>query len=267
MHMNIPLLRRAGCTPCLIAGTMVLAACGGGVGELILTAFVTPLAGAWRVAGNEANETLQFTTPGPQVHLFSSKFDVEANLLNPVNFCDVQDDGSGQLALAGTFDNGKVRLHAKTSPNKAACIEGSITSLIKLEAIAGYGRPTRSYVNRRVDVQMDLGLWVSDDNGTRLKFSTFDSIDNDEQDRPINACDVSPGATSIVLDGQFDGYQVATDTRPLLAALTAAGQNMPRYTQVEYVDGATLALRNSAGQTVTLRRQKESTITTCAATP
>ena len=47
------------------------------------------------------------------------------------------------------------------------------------------------------------------------------------------------------------------------AALTASGQATPRFTQVEYVDGATLTLRNAGGQTVTLRRQKETTATFC----
>jgi hypothetical protein len=245
----------------VVCAVALLAGCGGG--ELLLLTIVTPLNGAWREGGNVANEGIQFTSPGPDVHLFSSKFAVQANILNPASFCDVQDDGSGQLAMAGTFDNGRVLLHAANSPTQATCIDGTITSLIRMQVAAGGGRPARSYVNNRVDVQMDLGLWVSDGGATRLKFSDFDSVTNDTAGNPIQACDVSPGGAPVLLDGLFDGYQVATSTRPTIAALTANGQATPRFTQVEYVDGATLTLRNAGGQAVTLRRQKETTATFC----
>lgn len=249
------MLRGALCAAVLLAG------CGGG--ELLLLTVVTPLNGAWREGGNVANEGIQFTSPGAEVHLFSSKYAVQANILNPASFCDVQDDGSGQLAMAGTYDNGRVLLHAANSPTQATCIDGTITSLIRMQVAAGGGRPARSYVNNRVDVQMNLGLWVSDGGATQLKFSSFDSVTNDTAGNPIQACDVSPGGAPVVLDGLVDGYQVATGTRPKIAALTANGQATPRFTQLEYVDGATLTLRNAGGQTVTLHRQKETTATFC----
>jgi hypothetical protein len=261
--MNTLIARRTRLARWLAAGTLVLAACGGGIGELILLTVVTPLNGAWREGGNVANEGIQFTTPLVDVQLFSSKFDVEVNLLNPFNFCDVQDDQSGQLAMAGSYDNGKVVLYAKSSPTRATCIEGTITSLIRLQTVATAYRPARSYINSRVDVQMDLGLWVSDGGGTRLKFSAFSSIDNDTLASPIQACDVSPGTVPVALDGLFDGYQVATNTKPAIAALTAPGQAAPRYTGIVYADGATITLRNAGGQPVTLHRQKEATATTC----
>ena len=245
---------------CLCAAAL-LAGCGGG--ELLLLTIVTPLNGAWREGGNVANEGIQFTSPGPEVHLFSSKFAVQASMLNPASFCDVQDDGSGQLAMAGSYDNGRVLLHAAGSPTQAVCIDGTITSLIRMQVAAGGGRPARSYVNDRVDVQMDLGLWVSDGGATRLKFSVFNSVDNDSLGSQIQACDVSPGGAAVVLDGLLDGYQVATSTRPMIATLTVNGQATPRFTQLEYVDGATITLRSAGGQTVTLHRQKETTQTFC----
>lgn len=249
-----------------LVATAVLAACGGGIGELILVTIVTPLNGAWRLDGDTTREGLQFVTPGPEVHLFTSKFDVTANLLNPSDLCGAPDDGSGQLALVGSFDNGKVVLRTRDAP-QSLCIEGSITSLIRFEAVATGARPLRAYENSRVDVQMDLGLWVSDGGGTRLKFSVFNSIDNETQDSPIQACDVSPGVTPVVLDGLFDGFLKAQGKRPFIDALTEPGQAVPRFTEIEYVDGATITLRQAGGQAITLRRQREASPSECPPAP
>jgi hypothetical protein len=250
-----------------LGAALIASACGGGIGEVILAVVVTPLSGNWSDRVN--NEDLQFIGLDPNQQLFSSKYPVQALVNSPVNFCDVADDGTDQLQLEGTYDNGKVVLYAKNSATKSTCIEGTITTLIKLDAPATGARPARSYVNSRVDVQLQLGLWASEDGSVRLKFSNFNSssIDNNNIDVPIRACDVSPGATSADLDGLLSGYNTTTNAKPLIGALTPVGQTVARYSQIEFADGATLSLAKTAGQTVTLHRQREAAPTTCAAPP
>lgn len=244
----------------LLVTAALLAACGGG--ELLLLTIVTPLNGAWRLNGDVSQEGLQFQTPLPDEHLFSSRYAVTAAMLDPSDLCGAPDDGSGQLALVGNFDNGDVVLRARDAPGQPVCIQGRISSLIRFDAVATGARPARFYRNSRVDVQLDLGLWVSENGATRLKFSPYASVDNDTQDDPLQACDVSAGAP-VVLDGLIDGFQTATGTKPTIAALVPVGQTAARFTDVVFADGATITLRNTAGAAVTLKRLRETTPTTC----
>lgn len=244
----------------LLAAAALLTACGGG--ELLLLTIVTPLNGAWRLNGDVGQEGLQFQTPLPDEHLFSSRYAVTAAMLDPSDLCGAPVNNNGQLALVGSFDNGDVVLRARDAPGQPVCIQGRITSLIRFDAVATGARPARFYRNSRVDVQLDLGLWVSENGATRLKFSPYASVDNDVQDDPLQACDVSAGAP-VVLDGLIDGFQTATGTRPTIAALTPAGQTAARYTDIVFADGATITLRNAAGAAVTLKRQREATQTFC----
>lgn len=241
---------------------MLLAACGGG--EFVLLSVVTPLNGAWRLNDDVTREGITILSPDGEDQLFSSQYDVTANLLDPVDFCGAQDDGSGQLAMVGRYDNGKLVLRAADAANRPVCIEGTISSLIRFDAVATGARPARFYINRRVEVRLDLGLWVGDGGSTRLKFSSFFSVDNDTQGSPITACDVSPGRAPAQLAGALAGFQSGTGTRPRIETLTEAGQATPRYTALEFVDGATITLRNAAGQALTLKRQRETAPTTCA---
>lgn len=244
----------------LLAAAALLTACGGG--ELLLLTIVTPLNGAWRLNGDVGQEGLQFQTPLPDEHLFSSRYAVTAAMLDPSDLCGAPVNNNGQLALVGSFDNGEVVLRARDAPGQPVCIQGRITSLIRFDAVATGARPARFYRNSRVDVQLDLGLWVSENGATRLKFSPYASVDNDTQDDPLQVCDVSSGAP-VVLDGLIDGFQTATGTKPTIAALTPAGQAAARFTDVVFADGATITLRTAAGAAVTLKRQRESTPTTC----
>lgn len=244
----------------LLAAAALLTACGGG--ELLLLTIVTPLNGAWRLNGDVGQEGLQFQTPLPDEHLFSSRYAVTAAMLDPSDLCGAPVNNNGQLALVGSFDNGDVVLRARDAPGQPVCIQGRITSLIRFDAVATGARPARFYRNSRVDVQLDLGLWVSENGATRLKFSPYASVDNDVQDDPLQACDVSAGAP-VALDGLIDGFQTATGTRPTIAALTPAGQTAARYTDIVFADGATITLRNAAGAAVTLKRQREATQTFC----
>ncbi len=243
-----------------LAIVALLAACGGA--DLVLLTIVTPLNGLWSLNGDASQEGLQFQAPRAEEHLFSARYDVTAAMLNPSDLCGAPDDGSGQLALVGTFDNGDVVLRARDAPGQPVCVQGRIGSLIRFDAVATGARPARFYQNSRVDVRLDLGLWVSENGATRLKFSPYASVDNDTQDDPLQACDVSAGAP-VVLDGLIDGYQTATNTRPTIGALVPVGQTAARFTDVVFADGATITLRSAGGAAITLKRQRETTPTTC----
>jgi len=207
-------------------------------------------------------ESLQFVKPGPETALFTSAFNVEAVLLNPVNFCDGQDNGSGGLDLLGTYDHGKVTLYAKGSATKATCVEGQFASQIRLAATATGARPARGYVNSRVDVQLSLGIWT-DSGATKLKFAdSADTVDNNSSVQVL-ACDVSAPGASVLLDGTLFGFVTNSDKKPIIDVLIPQGQATARYTQVEFTDGMTLTLKNAAGQTVVLHRVAESSATIC----
>ena len=244
------------------AAGLLLAACGGG-SEFLLLALVTPLGGAWRLNGDTNQEGLQITSPGVDVQLFASKFDVTASLLNPSDFCGLRNDGSGQLALVGSYDNGKMVLRAKDAPGQPVCIEGTVTSLIRFDAVATGARPARFYENNRVDVNLHVGVWTNEPGTVRLKFSALESINNGEQNVPLRACDLSPGARTPVLAGALNGYVKATAMQPAIPTLTVVGGTEVRFTNVVFTDGATITLRNVGGQTITLSRKKETAPTTC----
>lgn len=246
----------------------MLAACGGG--ELFLLAVVTPLNGAWRLDGDSTKEGLQITSPAIDVQLFSSAYDVRATMLNPADLCGGQDNGSG-LALAGRYDNGRIVLRAEGVNNAPVCVDATVASLIRMNAAASASQPARFYQNSRVDVNLNVGLWANEAGTVRLKFSEFQrlgggdpgSIDNDEQGVPVTACDYSPGVTVPVLAGEMDGFIRSSGKKPTIAVLTVVGGTEQRFRDVEFTDGATITLRNANNQTITLKRQRETTPLAC----
>ena len=246
----------------------VLAACGGG--ELFLLAVVTPLNGAWRLDGDTNQEGLQITSPQADVQLFSNAYDVRALMLNPADLCGGQDNGSG-LPLAGRYENGRLVLRAEGVNNAPVCFDATVASLIRMNAAASGARPARFYQNNRVDVNLDLGLWANEAGTVRLKFSGLQrvaggdpgSIDNDEVDVPVTACDYSPGVTVPVLAGEMDGFIPSTGAKPTIPSLTVVNGTEERFTDIEFTDGATITLRNAAGQAITLKRQRETTPLAC----
>jgi hypothetical protein len=257
----------AGLLAALAAGFV---ACGGGT-ELLLLAVVTPLNGAWRLNGDSSQEGLNINSPDIAVQLYASRYDVQASLLNPVDYCGARDDGSGQVNLAGTYDNGRLILRAQGVANAPVCIDATVVSLIRMNAVAGGARPNRYYQNNRVDVNLDSGLWVSANGSVRLKFAPFDrpgggvpvSLDNDEINVPVKVCDSSPGVSLPVLAGTMNGFVTATGEKPVIARLVVVGGTEVRFTRIEYTDGATIALRNAANQEVVLKRQRETTPSVC----
>lgn len=230
-----------------------LAACGGG--ELLaVLQIVTPLGGAWSNPG--FTTTLQFTAPSPAVQVFSTKVDVTATVSSADGVCgDTLNNG---VNLVGTVDNGTVALRPPAPANAPNCIQGSFSDLRKLDTVALGGQPARSYTNSRVDVQMQEGLWVSESGTLTLKFNGPSSVDNFTvaNTEPVSGCNVTVPAAKVNFEGEMRGFVVATLSRPLIPELGNPLNNLQKYfTQVEFVDGATLRLLNAGGQLVTLKRQ------------
>lgn len=247
-------------------GALLLAACGGG--EILLLAVVTPLNGQWRDTTAGSQVAFQFNNLNPAEYLYADKMTVAGVLVNPSGVCAGDVDVDGNLPLAGTIDNGQLRLNGVQSGQ--VCIDGKFTDLRRLEAALGIGRSARVFVNDRIDVRLTEGLWVSDGGGTlRIKFdnnvgngSFADSVDNG-QTTPVGACDVSPGAAAVRVTGTLAGFGVGGITHPTIDVLANESDGAARFRQVVFADGATLNLRTAAGQQLTLKRQKETTATVC----
>lgn len=232
---------------------VALVACGGG--ELLaVLQIVTPLGGAWSNPG--FTTTLQFISPSPAVQVFSAKLDVTASVNSTDGVCgDTLNNG---VDLVGTVDNGTVALRPLAPANAPNCIQGSFSDLRKLDAVALGGQPARSYTNSRVDVQMQEGLWVSESGTLTLKFNEPSSVDNftGANTEPVSGCNVTVPAAKVNFEGEMRGFVVATLSRPQIPALVNPLNNLQTYfTQVEFLDGATLRLLNSSGLLVTLKRQ------------
>lgn len=245
MKANIPALG--------LSVAVGLAACGGG--ELLaVLQIVTPLGGAWSNAG--FTTTIQFTNLQPATQVFLSRFDVTATIDSDDGVCGATP--GNPVDVLGTLDNGSVVLRPVAPANAPNCVQGSFSDLRKLDTVALGAQPARSYTNSRVDVQMQQGLWVSENGALTLKFNEPSSVDNftGANTEPVTGCNVSVPAAKVNFAGEMRGFVVATLSRPLIPELVNPLNNLERYfTQVEFVDGATLRLLNAGGQLVTLKRQ------------
>lgn len=246
---------------------LVLAACGGA--EVVLLTVVTPLNGQWRDTAAGSSLALTFRNLNPVEYLYAPELAVEGALLNSNGECAGDlDPLDGSLALSGTLDNGQLRMSVVQTGQ--VCVDGRFTDLRRLEAALGTGRSAKVFQNDRIDVRLTEGLWVSEGGGTvRIKFDnnvgngTFnDSVDNG-QTTPVGACDVSPGAAAVRMTGTLAGFGVGGLTLPTVDALVNESDGATRFRQVVFADGATLNLRTAAGQSLTLKRQKETTPTVC----
>jgi hypothetical protein len=236
----------------------LLPACGGGVGEIVaIASIVTPLGGLWENVPND--EFLTFTGPPTETVMFASKLDVTASVTTSTNVCGGGTSGNS-VDLEGTVENGNLVLRPVGAPAATSCLQGKFTDLRTLEATPT-GQPTRVYRNGRVDVQMGLGLWVSDGSGQlKLKFVDPDSVNNDDT-ASVTGCDVSVGSTKFV--GDMNGFNTSTNAKPTIPELRSDDPaNVVLFTQVVFVDGATLTLVNPASQAMTLHRKPDTT-TTC----
>lgn len=238
-----------------------LAACGGG--ELLaVLQIVTPLGGAWSNAG--FTTTIQFTSPSPLVQVFASKLDITATVNSTDGVCgDTLNNG---VDLVGTLENGAVVLRPVAPANAPNCIQGSFSDLRKLDTVALGAQPARSYTNSRVDVQMQAGLWISESGTLTLKFNEPSSVNNftGANTEPVTGCDVTVPAAKVNFEGKMRGFVVATLSRPLIPELVNPLNVAQKFfTQVEFVDGATLRLLNAGGVLVTLKRQPNPGNVTC----
>ena len=228
----------------------LLAACGGGEIFAILQ-IVTPLAGQWSASGNES---ISFLTPDPDVQVLNTKVDVTALVFSESGVCG--DTLGNGVDVVGTVENGQAALRLPGAPSD--CIRGRFSSLIQFDSVTVGSVAGRSYRNTRVDVRMPTGLWVSGDGKAKLKFKGPFSVDNNTADAGnVTGCDVSV-TPSVNFVGTMTGYNPTTQAKPTISALVGTPTTSAiLYTQVEFVDGATLKLKNAAGQSLSLTRQTD----------
>lgn len=243
-----------------VLSAALLAACGGGEIFAILQ-IVTPLAGLW---SDGSSERIQFLMPPPAVQVLNSKVDVTATVVSSTGVCgDTQGNGGDGVDVVGTVDNGTASLRLPGA--QSDCVRGRFTNLIQFNAEAIGSVAARSYFNSRVDVQMQTGLWVSENGQLTLKFEGPSSVDNNSSDTDnATGCDVSNTAAKVRFAGTMAGYATGAGLRPVIAELRNAGTSAPMFSAVEFVGGATLTLRNAGGQTVTLTRRPDPANTSCS---
>ena len=235
-----------------VAASMV--ACGGG--EIIaLLQIVTPLAGSWN--DTNSNESLEFLTPDPDTQVFQSSLSVTARVTSTAGVCG--DTTRVGVEVAGTLTNGKLSLHLPAVT--AACLEGSFVDLRRFDATALGAVPAISYFNERVDVRMSTGVWSSDDGKLTLLFNNPSSVFNNNTSS-ADGCDIST-ATHVNFSGTMQGFNTTTLARPLIPELRAGATNNLLFSQVEFVDGDTLKLRDATGQSLTLTRKPDPAGTAC----
>ena len=242
--------------PLLIAG--LLSACGGSA-IVALVQIVTPLGGSWNVSGTD--EALDLNNNPLGTVMFESSLNVTATVTTASDVCGGGlVSGGSEVDLEGTLDNGDLVLHQIGS--SSTCLQGSFTDLRTLEA-GPPGGSTQSYQNSRVDVQMSLGLWVSNGSSQlKLKFVGPDSVDNDVSGLSaeiVEGCDVSNPSLVVKFEGEMNGFNTITNAKPSIPVLTEISGGLTRFTDVIFEDGATLSLLNASGQPVTLHREPDTT--------
>ncbi|MCU0929544.1 MAG: hypothetical protein MUE62_10355 [Burkholderiaceae bacterium] len=244
------------------ATAFALASCGGG--EIVaLLPFVTPVGGAWNFDADPATPSIdnvpgEFFNVSPVAgtpYLLASPIAVAGTYaaLDPSRRCIGQDS----VEVAGTIDDGALVLHVAGRPDQV-CVRGRFADLATFRADDG-----RVYRNRRVDVQLDVGVWVDvDRRERRFKFTVPDSVNNVTGAAPsaddgslvaIAGCELTVGAKPAIT-GQLAGYVQATGAPPSIAALLRDGQ--PLFTQGVVVDGATIEFAGPQGK-VKLRREAD----------
>jgi hypothetical protein len=231
-------------------------ACGGGGGEIIaLLQIVTPLAGSWD--NSTFTESINFLTPDPDTQIFQSSSNVTATVTSKAGTCG--DTTRNGVAVAGTLVNGKLSLHLPAATT--ACLEGRFVDLRRLDAAALASVPAISYLNSRVDVRLQTGLWTSDNGKFTLLFNNPSSVDNNNT-AGADGCDVS-AATHVNFSGTMQGFNTTTLAHPVIPELRNGGTNALMFKQVEFVDGDTLKLLDATGQNLTLTRKPNTAGTVC----
>lgn len=224
----------------------LLAACGGGEIFAILQ-IVTPLGGQWVLEGSAPADpkTIFFDNAESGDRLFASRIDVNPTLSVLPGVCADND------TLRGTLDNGKLTLFPTAPTSTTACLEGTFTDLRRLELTVPGQTAKWVYLNDRVAVKLEAGLWTSASGTPTLKFSAPSSVSNGLT-TPVAGCDVTSSTAKVNFTGTMSGFNTTTLARPVVPALVGTA-----FTQVEVVDGASLQLRDGSGKTVLLTRQPD----------
>lgn len=267
MNKRIQLARRR---LALAVLPIAMVACGGAEVLLIV---VTPLNGVWRQNGNVAEEGIQITSTSGGDPRYDARYAVNATLLGAPDSCG---GTSGSTDVVGTYDNGLLELRPAGQATAPACIRGRFSSMVRFDAEAIGGRPARAYLNDRVDLQLAQGLWTDSAGTVRLKFRAL-AYDNASTDPNADGTSISNGATGVLViaceptttgqptlySGRLSGYVEASGAsparKPTMTNLgdVAAAQGAPaRFAEIVFEDAATLSVRTSAGQTLTLQRQR-----------
>lgn len=249
----------------LVAAGIVVSACGGGA-LVALLPFVTPVGGAWNLDGVPSTPQIdpvpgEFFNIGPVAgapYLLSSPIAVAGTYAaeDPARQCD----GEASVEVTGTIDDGSLVLDRRDDPAQV-CLRGRFTDLATFRADDG-----RIYRNRRVDVQLDVGVWVDvDDRDRRFKFTAPESVNNVTGAEPsaddgslvaIVGCQLTAAGPKPALGGELAGYVQATGAAPSIAVLNRDG--VPLFTGGVVVDGATIEFEGP-GRKVTLRREADTT--------
>ena len=241
-----------------VLAAALLAACGGGE-VLAILQIVTPLAGQWS-AGN--NESIGFQTPVPAVQVTRSQGEVTGSVFSGAGVCG--DTTGNGVPVVGRVDNGNATL--RLAGAQADCIRGKFSSLVQFDAEAIDAIPARSYFNSRVDVQMQTGLWVSENGQLTLKFEGPSSVDNNSSDTGnVTGCDVSsPTAKVRFSDATMFGFNTSNQARPFINELRNSTGNAMMFSAVVFVDGGTITLRTPTDQSITLTRKPDPGKTKCS---
>ncbi len=224
----------------------LLAACGGGEIFAILQ-IVTPLAGQWSLNGGDGSDgSVSFVGAEDEAKLYLSTQAVEVNVSPLPAVCGTNNP------LTGTLDNGKLTLLPSTTPaSSTPCITGVFTDLRRLELAVSGEAAKRVYLNNRVGVSLAEGLWSADSGAPTLKFSQPSTVDNGST-AGVVGCDVSNTAAKVNFTGTLAGFNTTTLAVPTIPVLVGTS-----FTDVKFVDGATLTMRNASQALITLKRKPD----------
>ena len=252
----------------LLAG--LLSACGGGGAIVAIVSVVTPLAGQWNVSDTDL-ERLNFDKVPAETVFFGlqlGEVNITATVTTATNICGGGfAPGGTNIQLVGTLDNGVLMLRRQDPPNNTStCLQGTFPDLRTIAA-GPPGQPTLLYQNDRVDVQMDLGLWVSDGNTPlKLKFNEPSGTLENNSSAFVEGCVVSVSPPDLFDSGsnneEMKGFDTTTNAKPTIPEVRSNPGDLLLFSQVVFEDGATLTLLNSSGESVTLHREPDTT-TTC----
>lgn len=225
---------------------------GGGAGDVI--PIVTPLEGQWVASDGEALQFDLFDGDNLGGDDFPTEFDVTATLLSANVDCADSTDEFGDLALEGRIENGSFVLFAAGSDPRVICLRGSFVNLRALATEPVGERPARLYLNSRVDVEMDRGLWIgSGEDLPRLLFFAPSGVNNDASE-DVRGCDLAASGDAVDFTGLMNGFDTNDDTPPFVPTLRSSASGRVLMSDVTVIDRDTISLVDARGRRITLSR-------------